>query len=123
MYFPLLQIILETKALDAARARYQKEQLSAIARGQAAALPEARQMLLRWFGPVTAAIQKEQQRVRRGVGISVWYGSLVPTAEGGSLVPTAEGGARRCTVLGSRPKQVASQLPPGLQSHSARPAC
>ena len=60
----MLQIILETKALDAARARYQKEQLSAIARGQAAALPEARQMLLRWFGPVTAAIQKEQQRVR-----------------------------------------------------------
>jgi hypothetical protein len=57
------QIILETKALDATRARYQKEQLSAIARGQAAALPEARQMLLRWFGPMTQAIQREQQRV------------------------------------------------------------
>lgn len=69
-----MQIILETKALDAARARYQKEQLSAISRGQAAALPEARQMLLRWFGPVTAAIQKEQQRVRSTGGGS-WGGA------------------------------------------------
>lgn len=69
-----MQIILETKALDAARARYQKEQLSAISRGQAAALPEARQMLLRWFGPVTAAIQKEQQRVR-STGWGSWGGA------------------------------------------------
>lgn len=37
--------------------------MSAWQRGQAASLPEARQMLLRWFGPLTAAIQKEQQRV------------------------------------------------------------
>lgn len=66
------QVILETKALDATRARYQKEQLSAFARGQAASLPEARQMLLRWFGPVTAAIQKEQQRVR--LSVALWRG-------------------------------------------------
>lgn len=59
------QIILETKALEATRARYQKEALSAIARGQAAALPEARQMLLRWFGPMAAAVRREQHRVRR----------------------------------------------------------
>lgn len=60
------QVILETQALEATRARYQKEQLSAWKRGQAAALPEARQLLLRWFGPLTVAIQKEQQRVLLG---------------------------------------------------------
>ncbi|KAL4857485.1 DNA-directed RNA polymerase 2B [Chlorella vulgaris] len=61
------QVILETKALEATRARYQKEALSAISRGQAAsALPEARQMLLRWFAPLTAAIQREQQRIILG---------------------------------------------------------
>lgn len=60
------QIILETKALDATRARYQKEHLSAIARGQAAAMPEARQMLLKWFAPMTAAIQREQTRIIQG---------------------------------------------------------
>lgn len=67
------QVILETKALEATRARYQKEALSAISRGQAAsALPEARQMLLRWFAPLTAAIQREQQRVGLWVGGSNW---------------------------------------------------
>lgn len=34
-----------------------------LARGQAAQLPEARRMLLKWFAPMTAAIQREQQRV------------------------------------------------------------
>lgn len=51
------------QALDATRARYQKEHLSLVARGQAASLPEARRMLLKWFAPMTAAIQREQQRV------------------------------------------------------------
>ncbi|KAL4451184.1 hypothetical protein ABPG77_009256 [Micractinium sp. CCAP 211/92] len=60
------QIILETQALDATRARYQKEHLSLVARGQAASLPEARRMLLKWFAPMTAAIQREQQRIIEG---------------------------------------------------------
>ncbi|PSC74843.1 DNA-directed RNA polymerase chloroplastic mitochondrial [Micractinium conductrix] len=60
------QVILETKAMEATRARYQKEQASMIARGAAAALPKARELLIRWFGPLTRAIMEEQKRILNG---------------------------------------------------------
>jgi hypothetical protein len=59
----LRQVILETRAVEASAARYQKEIQSAIMRDQAAALPPARKLLLQWFGPLTEAIEAEQARV------------------------------------------------------------
>ena len=41
-------------------------QASMIARGAAAALPKARELLIRWFGPLTRAIMEEQKRVSGG---------------------------------------------------------
>lgn len=58
------QIILETRAVEAATARYKRDVESAINRGAGATLPAARHMLMQWFPTLSDAIYKEQCSVR-----------------------------------------------------------
>ena len=61
------QIILETRAVEAALARYRREAASMVDRGSAATLPAARKLLVSWFKPLASAIREEQFRVARGL--------------------------------------------------------
>jgi hypothetical protein len=60
------QVILETRAVDAAAARYRREVSVAVARGAGATLPAARELLVSWFQPLAEAIRQEQAHVARG---------------------------------------------------------
>ena len=60
------QITLETRAVDAAIARYRREAEAATRRGAAATLPPARKLLVSWFKPLAQAIEQEQRRIARG---------------------------------------------------------
>lgn len=60
------QIILETRAVDAAMARYKREAESAVRRGAGATLPAARKLLVGWFHPLADAIRAEQYRIVTG---------------------------------------------------------
>ncbi len=60
------QITLETRAVDAAIARYRREAESATKRGAAATLPPARKLLVSWFKPLAQAIEEEQLRIAQG---------------------------------------------------------
>lgn len=60
------QLILETRAIDAAKARYRREAESAIKRDAGATLPAARKLLVGWFRPLEEAIRAEQYRVAKG---------------------------------------------------------
>ena len=61
------QIILETRAVEAALARYRREAASMVDRGTAGTLPAARKLLVSWFQPLADAIRAEQLRVAKGV--------------------------------------------------------
>ncbi|KAL4525788.1 hypothetical protein Ndes2526B_g09281 [Nannochloris sp. 'desiccata'] len=61
------QIILETRAVEAALARYRREAASMVERNQGATLPAARKLLVSWFQPLADAIRAEQLRVAKGV--------------------------------------------------------
>jgi hypothetical protein len=61
------QIILETRAVEAARARYRREAAAMVDRNAGATLPAARQLLVSWFQPLADAIRAEQLRVAKGV--------------------------------------------------------
>lgn len=61
------QIILETRAVEAALARYRREAASMVERGAGATLPAARKLLVSWFQPLAQAIREEQFRVARGI--------------------------------------------------------
>lgn len=60
------QITLETRAVDAAIARYRREAEAAMKRGAAATLPPARKLLVSWFKPLADAIQEEQYKIAQG---------------------------------------------------------
>ena len=60
------QITLETRAVDAAIARYRREAEAATRRGAAATLPPARKLLVSWFKPLAQAIEQEQMRIASG---------------------------------------------------------
>ncbi len=60
------QITLETRAVDAAIARYRREAEAAMKRGAAATLPPARKLLVSWFKPLADAIQEEQYKIAHG---------------------------------------------------------
>ena len=60
------QITLETRAVDAAIARYRREAESAMKRGTGATLPPARKLLVQWFKPLAEAIQEEQYKIANG---------------------------------------------------------
>ena len=60
------QITLETRAVDAAIARYKREAESANRRGAAATLPPARKLLVGWFKPLAEAIKEEQYHIAHG---------------------------------------------------------
>ena len=60
------QITLETRAVDAAIARYKREAEAAMKRGAAATLPPARKLLVNWFKPLAEAIQEEQYKIANG---------------------------------------------------------
>jgi DNA-directed RNA polymerase len=60
------QITLETRAVDAAIARYRREAEAATRRGAGATLPPARKLLVAWFKPLAQAIQEEQLRIAGG---------------------------------------------------------
>lgn len=55
------QVVLETRAVEAAAARYRRDLASAIQRGEGANMPVARRLLLRWFPPLVEAIREEQR--------------------------------------------------------------
>ena len=61
------QIILETRAVEAALARYRREAASMVQRGAGATLPAARKLLVSWFQPLADAIREEQFRVAKCV--------------------------------------------------------
>lgn len=61
------QIILETRAVEAALARYRREALSMVDRGAGATLPAARKLLVSWFRPLSEAIRAEQFRIAKGI--------------------------------------------------------
>ena len=78
----MLQVILETRAVEASAARYRKEMNQASRRQEAANMPPARRMLMQWFKPLTEAIQEEQRAVRAqrgqcGAGFATRAGGLV----------------------------------------------
>lgn len=60
------QLTLETRAVDAALAKYRREAKSMVQRGAGAALPAARRLLVSWFHPLTEAIRAEQYRIAKG---------------------------------------------------------
>ena len=110
------QIILETRAVEASTARYRKDALSAIERGEAAAMPAARQLLIRWFKPLADAIREEQRKV------GGWVGGV-----GGVCVWGGAGSAGGCLQLcpGSSPlstRHTHTRTHPPCRSLSASPA-
>lgn len=71
------QVVLETRAVEAAAARYRRDLAAAVQRGEGANLPASRRLLLRWYAPLVDAIKEEQRKVRRccwsrGVWLSRW---------------------------------------------------
>ena len=56
------QVVLETRAVEAAAARYRRDLASAVQRGEGANMPAARRLLLRWFPPLVEAIREEQRQ-------------------------------------------------------------
>ena len=60
------QIILETRAVDAAVARYRRDFIDAVNRGAGTDMPAARRLLTGWFHPLKQAIQAEQEKVLMG---------------------------------------------------------
>jgi len=61
------QIILETRAVEAALARYRREAAAMVERNAGSTLPAARKLLVSWFRPLADAIRAEQRRVVKGV--------------------------------------------------------
>ena len=57
------QIILETRAVDAAVARYRRDFAAAINRGAGATMPAARRLLTGWFNPLKESIKEEQEKI------------------------------------------------------------
>lgn len=69
------QVLLETRAVDGAALRYQRDIKGTIRRGDAASLPAARLLVLQWFRPLTEAIREEQKSIferKRGIDRSVY---------------------------------------------------
>lgn len=61
------QITLETRAIDAALAKYRREAAQMVKRGAAGSLPTARRLLVSWFHPLANSIREEQDKIAQGV--------------------------------------------------------
>ncbi|KAL6766761.1 hypothetical protein ACKKBG_A37250 [Auxenochlorella protothecoides x Auxenochlorella symbiontica] len=57
------QVVLETRAVEAAAARYRRDLAAAVQRGEGANLPASRRLLLRWYAPLVDAIKEEQRKI------------------------------------------------------------